>query len=554
MPWQTRETLCFLGRQTLLGPVRPSPTRLGHPAVRRAAATHPWNVRVLNSICKLLIASKPKRKVFPLANAAARLFEAKPTEKGILRFSAWNTKWIIVIWHELKLWGAKCASRFVGHRLRKSFYPGHALHKENAETISEKATGQQPRTKSARGPGDKLRIKSGWTGSQTQGVVFLYAFSRTCLAWKGFTKTKRRRSTGQQPRRKRASRPADKPRINWWWTAGQPWVNRGFCSSVGLNRISLVRAPGKMFRRCIFGALEGTGAACLLGEQFCWHPVLPDPAQPPRRAPRPDPPVVCPGFGLDKYIQFASFVPTKGRSEQLSTIPRKATRSVGFLATGPVGTLLCLALRRSAAPRWIAPTRTDLGMFGFWTRQVPIICFTGTFLGWALFAKAKTLCCNRLHPKMKIVSRPADKTRVVLNDHFGRSCKKTFCEVALIGHRKVAPPRPALNRLAPTLLALSCPSAPTSPARPFLLDWRPDFSRTCLAWKGFARTNKCRNTGQQQRTKTLAVLVINSGWIVCQPRVLFCICINKFVFLVFPKKKSGQLSSMPCRIRKTLFS
>ena len=40
--------------------------------------------------------------------------------------------------------------------------------------------------------------------------------------------------------------------------------------------------------------------ACLLGEQFCWHPVLPDPAPPPRHAPRPDPPVVCPGFGLDK--------------------------------------------------------------------------------------------------------------------------------------------------------------------------------------------------------------------------------------------------------------
>ena len=30
------------------------------------------------------------------------------------------------------------------------------------------------------------------------------------------------------------------------------------------------------------------------------HPVLPDSAPPPRRAPRPDPPVVCPGFGLDR--------------------------------------------------------------------------------------------------------------------------------------------------------------------------------------------------------------------------------------------------------------
>ena len=44
------------------------------------------------------------------------------------------------------------------------------------------------------------------------------------------------------------------------------------------------------------------GRLCLLGEQFCWHPVLRDPAPSPRRAPRPDPPVVCPGFGLDNYV------------------------------------------------------------------------------------------------------------------------------------------------------------------------------------------------------------------------------------------------------------
>ena len=38
----------------------------------------------------------------------------------------------------------------------------------------------------------------------------------------------------------------------------------------------------------------------LLTEQFYWHPILPDPAQPFRRALQPDPPVVCPGFGFDK--------------------------------------------------------------------------------------------------------------------------------------------------------------------------------------------------------------------------------------------------------------
>ena len=82
----------------------------------------------------------------------------------------------------------------------------------------------------------------------------------------------------------------------------QPVVNRGFCSSIGLHRTSLVRASGESFRRRVFDALESAREARLLGEQFCWHPVLPDPAPPPRRAPRPDPPVVCPGFGLNKNL------------------------------------------------------------------------------------------------------------------------------------------------------------------------------------------------------------------------------------------------------------
>ena len=36
-------------------------------------------------------------------------------------------------------------------------------------------------------------------------------------------------------------------------------------------------------------------------------PARPCPAAPPpRRAPRPDPPVVCPGFGLDRFMQGMS--------------------------------------------------------------------------------------------------------------------------------------------------------------------------------------------------------------------------------------------------------
>ena len=47
-------------------------------------------------------------------------------------------------------------------------------------------------------------------------------FSRTCRAWKAFTETKRRRSTGRQPWAQSASRLGDKPLINRLQTACQP--------------------------------------------------------------------------------------------------------------------------------------------------------------------------------------------------------------------------------------------------------------------------------------------------------------------------------------------
>ena len=73
-----------------------------------------------------------------------------------------------------------------------------------------------------------------------------------------------------------------------------------FVPAFGLHRILFVRASGETFRRRVFDALGGTRDACLLGALFCRRPVLPGPAPPLRRAPRPDPPVVCPGFGFDK--------------------------------------------------------------------------------------------------------------------------------------------------------------------------------------------------------------------------------------------------------------
>ena len=69
--------------------------------------------------------------------------------------------------------------------------------------------------------------------------------------------------------------------------------------STGLHRISLVRASGETRRR-VFDALVGAREACFLGEQFCWHPVLPDPAPPPRRALRSDAPLICLDFGFDR--------------------------------------------------------------------------------------------------------------------------------------------------------------------------------------------------------------------------------------------------------------
>ena len=112
---------------------------------------------------------------------------------------------------------------------------------------------------------------------------------------KKITKTKRRRSTGQQPGNKSASRLALKPDINRLSTAD-------FDPAFGLHRISLVRASGETFRRRVFDALEGTRDTCLLGEIVCWHPVLFEPLPPLHRTPRPDPPVVGPCFRLDRLV------------------------------------------------------------------------------------------------------------------------------------------------------------------------------------------------------------------------------------------------------------
>ena len=117
------------------------------------------------------------------------------------------------------------------------------------------------------------------------------------LRGKRFTKTNRRRSTGQQPGTKSARGPAAKPR-----------VKRGLCSSTGLHRISFVRGCEETFRTVVYDTMGGWQDRRLLGRSNRRHAVLPGPAPPRRPAMRrADPPEVCPGFGLDRFLQmFAS--------------------------------------------------------------------------------------------------------------------------------------------------------------------------------------------------------------------------------------------------------
>ena len=142
-------------------------------------------------------------------------------------------------------------------------------------------------------------------------------------------KTKRRRSTGQQPGTKRASRPTVKPVVNRGSNAGfvPPPVSIGIplfvfaqghpvisllvwetevpsmqsSSSSSQTTPSLVRASGETLKRRFCQSLEVTRDLCFMAEQTYWHAILPDPARPLRRAPRRDPPVVCLGLGFDRF-------------------------------------------------------------------------------------------------------------------------------------------------------------------------------------------------------------------------------------------------------------
>ena len=94
------------------------------------------------------------------------------------------------------------------------------------------------------------------------------------------------------------------PRLNRLSTAGQPRVNRTFCSSAGLHRISFFvlakKRPGQLLM-VPWGAIEGRLASeATKMSAPCSAQLRPARPSALRRA---DPPVVCPGFGLDRLHQ-----------------------------------------------------------------------------------------------------------------------------------------------------------------------------------------------------------------------------------------------------------
>ena len=87
-------------------------------------------------------------------------------------------------------------------------------------------------------------------------------------------------------------------------TGYQPLVKRGFCSSIGIHRIFIVRSsrthPGG-HSSIVWGVrvfVVSWANSPVVGVLCC----PPRPAPLSRRAPpRTDPPGVCPGFGLDRF-------------------------------------------------------------------------------------------------------------------------------------------------------------------------------------------------------------------------------------------------------------
>ena len=80
--------------------------------------------------------------------------------------------------------------------------------------------------------------------------------------------------------------------------------------------------------------LESAWKDCSLGAQFYWRAVLLDPAPPPRRASRRDPPVICPSFRLGRFyvlLRTCVFHAALLRVSSLALLPCPALLRLYFI-------------------------------------------------------------------------------------------------------------------------------------------------------------------------------------------------------------------------------
>ena len=126
-------------------------------------------------------------------------------------------------------------------------------------------------------------------------------------------------------------------------TVGKPLVNRCFVPPpvyIGFTLFVLAKRRSEQLFTIPWRARGTVGfwADRNVGTLFC--PASPRPAV--RRAPRrPDLPVVCPGFGFDRFNKLPLFVLAKRHSEQLFIIPWEIRGTVGSQADRNDGILFC---------------------------------------------------------------------------------------------------------------------------------------------------------------------------------------------------------------------
>ena len=165
-------------------------------------------------------------------------------------------------------------------------YPDEPCIKGFTETRGRQSTGQQPGTKNAPCLVDKPRISRGSIVDFVPAIPDMLCMERVYRN-KLALATKIARSPGDKQRANRMLySPAVKISFFLFVLAKRRseqlfslrWRARG---AVGFP---CDRKVGTLFchvERFVFDVLEVTRVLCVLGEPFCWHPALPDPVPPP---------------------------------------------------------------------------------------------------------------------------------------------------------------------------------------------------------------------------------------------------------------------------------